>query len=109
MLVGRKESIPEADEERTSSIRPAPSFARDTYRLELPPGYVLDEAPEDRLIEKPYGTYQTRLTCENGVLELTRELIWKPEVVSPEDYEDFRAFHRAVREGDNATIVLVKE
>jgi hypothetical protein len=109
VLIGRKDFIPEADEERTSSIRPAPSQTLDTYRLELPAGYLLDEGPSSRLIEKPFGTYSLQFTCEDGVLELTRELTWKPEVVSPEDYEDYRAFHRAVREGDHATIVLIKE
>lgn len=109
ILVDRQSWIPNADDERTNDLRTSPKHFLDHYHYVLPEGFVLDEAPPDVEVERPYALYRITTSYADGILEVTRELVWKPATIPAEDYEDYRSFHRAIRDGDNATIVLAKE
>jgi len=82
---------------------------RDTVRVQLPPGFDVDEMPDPSDLVTPFGTYQSRATVDGGVLTFTRTLVLKSMVVPVADYPALKAFSDRVGGEDQAPIVLAKK
>jgi hypothetical protein len=82
---------------------------RDTVRVQLPPGFDVDEMPETASLTTPFGTFQSKATVEAGVLTFTRTLVLKSMVVPVAEYPALKAFSDQVGGADQAPIVLAKK
>jgi Domain of Unknown Function with PDB structure (DUF3857)/Transglutaminase-like superfamily len=82
---------------------------RDTVRVQLPPGFDIDEMPDPSDLVTPFGTYRSKATVDGGVLTFTRTLVLKSMVVPVADYPALKAFSDRVGGEDQAPIVLAKK
>lgn len=78
-------------------------------QIELPPGYEVDELPEQALIrlnENNDGIFEYRILEENGVLSLRSRLRLRRSFFQPEEYNTLRSFFDLVVRKHNEQLVL---
>lgn len=82
----------------------------DTLVIAQPPGYVVENAPKDVLLETPYDQYR-RLVYSEGTerLLVVREVVYYPLNLSPDQYTQVRQFYTDIAQADSRQIVLVKK
>lgn len=108
-FTGRVDLVPPEDEHRVNDIRYLPMSFRETVRVTLPEGFVVDEQSADRTIEGPFGSYFCRTRIEEGVLIYERGTDFEPCTIPAADYEKIRAFYREMVDAEKAPVVLVRE
>ncbi|MFN0101574.1 MAG: DUF3857 domain-containing protein [Bryobacteraceae bacterium] len=77
--------------------------------VDLPAGFVVDEAPEPIKLDTPFGTFEGSSSTKDGKLVVTRRLDLKHTEVAAADYVKLRDFLSAVAGHQNAVAVLVKQ
>jgi hypothetical protein len=94
---------------RLTPILLEPLDERDVLELTLPPNAAVDEMPEPRRRETPFGSFAISWQMENG--RLTRNLLLRihRSSVAPAAYNDVRAFLDAFREAERQPVILVKK
>ena len=74
----------------------------EVIELTLPQGKKLTEMPQNIKLECSVASYElTFSTDKSGELRVRRYFVKKKDVVSPEEYNEFRIFMNAVSENDN--------
>jgi hypothetical protein len=74
--------------------------------LILPSGKTLAEVPASQTLSCKAMNYKITYKTEPGKLIVTREVIYKQDVVSPEDYQQFKEFVTKVMEADSKQIAI---
>ena len=77
--------------------------------MDLPTGFVVDEAPEPIKLETPFGTFEGSSSMKDGKLVVTRKLDLRHTEVAAADYPKLRDFMSVVNGHQNAVAVLVKQ
>jgi len=60
--------------------------------VELPPGFVVEQAPKTTAIESPFGSFRLDVKREDGALTMTREFMIPIQRVELPQYFDFYKF-----------------
>jgi hypothetical protein len=81
----------------------------DTFRVELPPGFAVDELPDSGKLESPYGTFRMTVKAEGHAILVTRSLELKSVTVPSADYAKVRQFFGTIAGAEAAPVVLAKE
>jgi hypothetical protein len=84
-----------------------PLDERDILELSLPSGPAVDDMPEPRTREAPFGSFSIRWQMENGRLTRTLSLRVERSSVAPASYQDVRTFFDAFREAERQPVILV--
>jgi hypothetical protein len=94
---------------RRTPLRLDPRVVRETIRLRVPTGFVVDELPEAVRVESEFGEYTVSFALEGTQLVATRRLEVPMQEVAPERYEAARGFFLRIRAADAAPAVLAKK
>lgn len=80
----------------------------DTVKFSIPEGYHMEYLPEKKLIESPFGQYESQVISEEGTVWYIRKQSMVKGTFAPEQYLDFVKFVNKIAEADKSKLVLVK-
>ena len=108
-VVSRRESLA-----LTSATRKHPVVLRanaysETVRVQLPPGFVVDEVPDAVKIQTSFGSYVTSYEVKDNQLIFKRQLSQQAATIAAADYESVRRFFENIRAAENAPVVLARK
>lgn len=109
VLVGRRNSIMLTDAKRTTPIEIDANSMRETVTFSLPAGFVIDEMPTPVDLKTPYGTYSTSYESKDGKLFFSRSMTTTRSLVPADKYSGVRAFFSAIRDAEQAPVVLIRK
>ena len=84
-------------------------ITRDLIRIHIPAGYTVESLPAPVSQDTEWGTFTASAKEEDGAVTVLHEFRAKPFRESPDSYDRFRTFVRAVNKAYSANVVLVKE
>ena len=85
------------------------SVSRNRIRIRIPEGYKVESLPSPVSLDTEWGTFTASAQEEDGVVTILHEFQSKPFRESPESYDGFRTFVRAINKAYAANIVLVSD
>ena len=98
------------DSDRVHPVALSQTFKEtDQIILQLPEGYTIESLPKPTALESPYGTYTTTLEVVDQTIVFKRNLTLPAQQVPAAEYEQLRAFLKAILKADSAKMVLVEE
>jgi transglutaminase-like putative cysteine protease len=78
----------------------------DTYEIELPPQYKVDDVPEPVKLDMGFASYQSKVEVEGQKIRYSRELVVRDVSVPADRIADLRKFENAVGGDEMAAVVL---
>ncbi|MBX3293441.1 MAG: DUF3857 domain-containing protein [Acidobacteria bacterium] len=109
VFVGRKRQVSLTDTKRSTPIEIEPIAISERTTFKLPQGFTVDELPEAVKLETQFGKYSTKYEVKGDSLEFTRHLSMQRTSVPVEKYEAVRAFFVAMRDAEQAPVVLIRK
>ena len=85
------------------------SRSRDRIRLHIPEGYQVESLPAPVSLDTEWGSLTVEAKEDGGMVTVLQDFRIRPFRESPDSYDRFRTFIRAVNKAYTAQIVLVKE
>jgi hypothetical protein len=79
----------------------------DTYEIELPQGYVVDDLPDPVKVDSGFASYESKVEIAGSKLKYSREYVRKNVLIPPERTEELRKF-LAIIGADEASVVVLK-
>ena len=83
--------------------------SRDRIRIRIPEGYRVESLPPPFSLDTEWGSFTSTADIGDGVVTVFQEFRSKPFRESPDRYDDFRTFVRALNKAYSAGIVLIAE
>jgi len=93
---------------RVTPIVLEPLDERDILELTLPADTAVDEMPEPRRAETPFGSFSISWQAQNGRVTRNLSLRIHRSNVAPASYADVRTFLDTFREAERLPVILVK-
>jgi len=87
----------------------SPEHEVDTYEIELPSGYGIDDMPDPVQIDVGFASYKSHFENAGTTIKYTREYIVKDPLVNPEKFADLRRLEDHIGRDEFATVVLTKK
>jgi predicted Zn-dependent protease/transglutaminase-like putative cysteine protease len=81
----------------------------ETMSIKLPPGYSPVELPQDTKLDCKIASYTIDYKYSNGIITAKRVKINKSDIVSPEDYKEYKDYVNKTIENDQTQILLKKD
>jgi hypothetical protein len=81
----------------------------DSYEIELPTGYVVDDMPDPVKVDVGFATYQSKVEVEGSKVRYSREFVRRDVLVSPDKTEELRKFLGIIGADEAAVVVLKKK
>jgi hypothetical protein len=106
-IVDRRNSLWLTDQTRNHPVILGSASVRETIVFTLPPGYVVDETPENLNMETAFGKYSTTFEVKENKLTFTRILTMKRSTVAVDKYATVRDFFSKMREAEQSPVVLM--
>jgi hypothetical protein len=78
----------------------------DTFEIELPAGYEVDDLPAPTNVEYSFGSYHSKTEAKGNVLVYTRTYEVKELSVPVEKLDQLKTFYRAIGSDERGTAVL---
>jgi transglutaminase-like putative cysteine protease len=78
----------------------------DTYEIEIPQGYAVDDVPEPVKIDVGFASYQSKIEVAGSRLRYWREYIVRDASVGPEHVADLLKFEGMIGADEEAAVVL---
>jgi len=85
------------------------SQEKDTFEIEIPEGYKVDDVPEPVTIDAGFASYSSKTEVNGKKLTYTREYTVKDLSVAAERWSELRAFEGKIGSDEVAAVVLVKQ
>ena len=85
------------------------NVSRNRIRLRIPEGFGVESLPAPVSLDTEWGTFTATAEQADGVVTVLHEFRSKPFRESPDRYDDFRTFVRALNKAYAAKIVLVAQ
>lgn len=82
------------------------SFQTDTFQIELPAGYEVDELPDPVNITYDLGEYHSKVTADGNALRYTRQFTIKQVIIPTNRLDDLKKFYRLIAADERNTAVL---
>jgi Domain of Unknown Function with PDB structure (DUF3857)/Transglutaminase-like superfamily len=86
----------------------ASSRESDTYEIELPQGYAVDDIPDPVKIDVGFASYQSKTEVKGQTLRYHREYIVRSVEVSPDKFAELKNFEGMIGADERAAVVLKK-
>lgn len=80
----------------------------DTYEIELPQGYVVDDLPDPVKIDVGFASYQSRINVEGNKLRYWREYVVRDLSIPPEKYGDWTRLEGVIG-ADESSMAILKQ
>lgn len=84
------------------------AYETDSYEVDLPAGYAVDDKPDPISIDTPFASYKSKIEITGNKLHYSREYVLKSLEIPADKIDDLRAFENKVAEDENAAVVLKK-
>lgn len=78
----------------------------DTVRIDLPPGFVIEAAPEAQTVETSFGRFQTAYQIVEDQFVYTRNFAIYQSLIAVEKYQEYLDFMTTVAKSDESKFVL---
>ena len=85
------------------------AVSRDRIRIHIPEGYAVESLPAPVSLDTEWGTFTATAEQADGIVTVLQEFRSKPFRESPDRYDDFRTFVRALNKAYGGRIVLVSQ
>ncbi len=108
-IIGRMRTLALTEAKRNHPIVLESEAYRDTVRIKLPAGFVVDEMPDAMKLETSFGTFSATYEVKDGHLLFTRNLIQRAATIPVEDYAKVQNFYAGMRVAEQAPVVLMKK
>lgn len=82
------------------------SLETDTFEIELPPNYVVDELPDPVKVTYDFGEYQSKVEQVGSKLKYSRVYTIKQVMIPTERLDDLKKFYRQIAGDERSTVVL---
>jgi Domain of Unknown Function with PDB structure (DUF3857)/Transglutaminase-like superfamily len=80
----------------------------DTYEIELPTGYKVDDVPDPVKVDMGFASYQSKVEVTGSKVRYWRQLTVRDVRVSPEKIADLRKFEGTVGADEMSDVVLMR-
>jgi hypothetical protein len=87
----------------------SPQYEADTYEIQLPDGYSVEDLPEPTRIDVGFAIYSSRYEVAGSTVRYFREYTLREPVVALDKLADLRRLEERVGRDESATIVLQKK
>lgn len=106
-LLSKIKDFPDQDKNRTSDIVLRRDIIEiDTIEFNLPVGYIIDDVPQDKIIESPFGKYSMSIQSSAISLKYVRSLLVNKGIYPNELYQDFLDFYNDILAADKSKFVI---
>jgi len=78
----------------------------DTYEIELPEGYTVDDIPDPVKIDVGFASYQSKTEIKGQTLSYHREYVVRSVEIDPEKFAQLKAFEGSIGADERAAVVL---
>jgi hypothetical protein len=78
----------------------------DTYEIEIPKEYKVDELPDPVKIDVGFASYQSKIEVEGSKLRYSREYIVRDLSVPPEKFNDWVKLQGVIGADESSAVVL---
>jgi hypothetical protein len=78
----------------------------DTFEIELPKEYVVEDIPDSVKLDAGFATYQSKFEVDGTKVRYWREFVRRDVLIAPERTEELRKFLGAVGADEAAVVVL---
>jgi Domain of Unknown Function with PDB structure (DUF3857)/Transglutaminase-like superfamily len=86
-----------------------PGIWTDSYDIQLPAGYAVDETPDPVKIDLPFASYHSSVSAKGDMLHFEREYVVKQVEVPAAQAAEFRKLEDAIVTDEKEMAVLKKE
>jgi len=90
-------------------IKHSCGYDADTMIYELPQNYSVEYLPEPVGIKTPYGEYNCKIELNGNTATYFRSYKWNKGEFQASEYDNVRAFYKAISSADENKIVLIKK
>lgn len=80
----------------------------DTYEIELPDGYTVDDVPDPVEMDFGFASYQSKTEVTGQKITYHREYVVRAVEIDPEKFAQLKAFEGRIGADERATVVLKK-
>ena len=80
----------------------------DTYEIQVPAGYKVDDVPDPVKVDMGFASYQSKVEVNGDKIRYWRELTVRQMRVSPEKISDLRKFEGIVGADEMSAVVLMR-
>ena len=80
----------------------------DSYDIQLPDGYVVDDMPDPVNLDLDFATYHSSVSAKDKVLHYERDYTVKQVQLPPDKQSEFRHLEGTITSDEKATVVLKK-
>ena len=108
-VVSRREGLALTAASRKHPVVLRANAYSETVRVQLPPGFTVDEVPDAVKIQTSFGSYVTSYEIKDNQLVFKRQLSQQATTIAPADYEVVRRFFENIRAAENAPVVLARK
>jgi len=81
---------------------------KDTYEIQLPPGYMVDDLPDAKTVDVGFASYTSKIEASGSTIRYSREYVVKEPLVSTDKLADLHKLENAIYDDESATAVLKK-
>jgi len=78
----------------------------DTFEIELPKEYAVEDVPDPVKLDAGFATYQSKFEVEGSKVRYWREFVRRDVLIGPERTEELRKFLGAIGADESAVVVL---
>lgn len=78
----------------------------DSFEIDLPKDYVVDDVPNPVKIDAKFASYESKIEVAGSKLKYTREFVRRDVLIAPERTEELRKFLGAIGADESAVVVL---
>lgn len=82
---------------------------RDSFDIQLPPGYVVEDVPDPVSVDTSFADYKSSVKAEGGVLHYSREYVVKSLGLPAADYAELLKLESAIAADENGVAILKKQ
>jgi hypothetical protein len=87
----------------------SPEHATDTYEIQLPEGYAVEDLPDPTRVDVGFASYTSKFEVAGSVVRYSREYTVRDPIIPLDKLVDLHKFEDRIGRDEAATIVLVKK
>jgi len=104
------DTLPSDDKPRTVPINlEATGHWHDSYDIQIPEGYVVDEMPDPVSVDMDFASYHSTIASKDRTLHYERDYLVKQVELPADRQPDFKKLEGTILADEKATVVLKKQ
>ena len=87
---------------------PGATSETDSYEIQLPPGYAVDDLPEAKQIDVGFASYKSKIEANGSTLHYSREYVVREPDIGADRFSDLRKLEGTIGDDEFGSAVLKK-